>query len=350
MDAYIRMMIIFFVVLLAGGGTGACVSLPREGEKHADGGDEEPETFLGPFPYRSLMPLNLLFPHPPPEKAEVLEAGRTGASWNTMYGSSLVIDEKKGDFMHVDGEFLRTAVGLRHGLGSGIEVGFEIPYLHYTSGFLDSFIEDWHDFWGFSQGKRDQNPNKQYEVLYQHEGRTFLASREDGFHLGEIPLYLKVGLVDPKEEDYGLAARAFVELPTGSESKGFGSGKVDGGAGLLAQTNFSPSWAGYMSVDHVIRSDPDDFEGLEAANVTHASLGVEKAFFRSFAVVLQTDYQTQPLRSVHLKEFGDPEWTVTASFGWRLGRETMLKFSFTEDITTDSTPDFVVGMSLSTVF
>ncbi|MBD3293841.1 MAG: DUF3187 family protein [Armatimonadia bacterium] len=313
-------------------------------------GEPEPEVFAGPIPHRSMMPLSLIFPGPLPDDARVLERAENRLSWNTSYASILVKEQKAGELISVDGEFLRTSLLWERGVGSRVQVGLEIPFLYYMSGFLDAFVENFHDFFGFPQGDRDKYPRNHFDATYQQNNRTFFESSEDKFGLADIPLYCKVGLVDPEEGGFGLAARGLLELPAGSEDKGFGSGKLDGGAGLLAQAAFTPSLAAYLNVDHTWRSDPDAFRGVEAANVTHGSLALEKALSPVFSLVAQTDYQTRPLTGADLHEFKRPKWNASLGFGWRTGRDTMLKFYFTEGITTHTTADFAVGLSLGTRF
>jgi hypothetical protein len=312
--------------------------------------DSEPKVFAGPFHHRSMMPLSLIFASPIPDDTRILPDRENRLSWNTTYASVFVKEERSGDRISVDGEFLRTSLLLERGLGGRVQLGLELPFLYYSSGFLDSLIENFHDAFGFPQGDRDQYPRDQYDVTYIEGGNHFFDAEEDDFSLADIPLYCKVGLVDPEETGFGLAARGILEFPTGDEDKGFGSGKYEGGAGLLAQNSFCPSFAAYMNADYIMRSTPTNFHGTEVADVTHLSLALEKAFTHVFAVVVQTDYQTRPLKDGDLQEFDRPEWNVSFGVGWQTTDRTRLKLFFSEGITTHNTADFAVGMSLGTRF
>jgi hypothetical protein len=310
-----------------------------------NGMDEHPP-FSGPLPYRSIMPLSLIFPHPPPETAVPMDAGRTRVQWNTLYGSVFINESGDSEKAVIDGEFMRTSLYVRHGLGGRIEVGAELPFVHYSSGFLDGFIENFHDFFDLPQGKRDKNPDDQYQVSYEKDGYEFFSADEDGIHLADIPLYLKIALVEPAEEGFGLAARGTLELPTGDEDKGYGNGKVDGGLGVIAQQSFLTSWACYANLDYMFNASPGRFEGVSAANVLHGSLAVEKAFTEVVALVLQTDIQTPRLIGFNTGQFDVPEWSATAGLAWRMMENGMLKFFFTEGLTTHNAPDFVVGLGV----
>lgn len=296
------------------------------------------------------MPLSNIFPHPTPDRATPLNKGGTEVRWNTLYASTLVKEAKAPDEIQVDGEFLRTALCVKRGLTDWVEMSIELPFLHYTSGFLDSTIEDYHDAFGFPQGKRDRNPDDQYSAIYKRNGQAFFAAEEDGFHIGDIPIGLKVALTDPSVKTHGLAARALLELPTGDEDKGYGSGEIEGGVGLVAQKSFWPTMTGYFSVDHIFRKTPDDFHDINVAHVTHGSLAFEQVFAGSFSVILQSDYQTRPLKGSDLQQYDKPEWTGSMGLGAGLGERSWILLSFTEGITSHTTPDFVVGLSLGVRF
>jgi|GEM_PF-2639227 len=301
--------------------------------------------FTGPLPYRSLMPLSLIFPHPLPERAAILPDGVVETEIRSDYGTIFVDDRRGAERILVDGEFSRSSLTARTSLGSRVEVGVEIPFVRYLSGRFDDFIDDWHSVFGLSPGHRDEAPENRFGVNYGNGDGTFFAAEEDGFHLADIPLTVKVGLLDPADDTLGLALRGLIELPTGDDEKGFGSGKVDGGAGVLVEKRFG-EWAFYLSADHVFRSTPDSFEGVRAAHVTHGSLAAEYLISPTVALVAQTDYQTRPLDGARLGEFVDPQWSGLLGAAFRLGESTMLRLSMAEGFTTESAPDFVVSAGL----
>jgi len=304
----------------------------------------------GPVPYRSMMPFSLIFPHPQPDTAAVLKRGATDLTWNTQYSSSMVRERKRDEQIQVDGEFMRTSINVKHGIGYNLEMGVELPFLHYSSGVLDDFIEEFHDTFGLAQGRRNKNPDDIYAVNYSAGNHIFHSPSEDRLHLGDIPLYLKATLLDPDRDIFGLAARCLVEFPTGDASRGFGSGELDSGIGVLAQKNFSSSLVGYFNVDHVMRKDPSSLKHLHASHVTHISAAIEKAFTPAFSIVIQSDYQTKPLSNAHLMEFTKPEWAGALGLNWKLSDTFRMRLYFTEGITTHTTSDFILGLTLGKRF
>ena len=198
--------------------------------------------------------------------------------------------------------------------------------------------------------KLEVGHDDRYNVLYRHGGEVFFRSRENGFHMGDTLLSVKWNLLDPLSQSFGLAARGGLELPTGNEESGFGSGRLDGTVGLLGQKLFTPSFAGYAGLDHVFRKSPTSFRGIGAAHVTHAHLSFEKVFSETLSATLQSDYQTQPLDGGKIQEYDRPEWSLSFGVGFRMGEGVGLRVFFVEDLITHTTPDFVAGMSLSLAF
>lgn len=291
------------------------------------------------------MPLSLIFPHPLPDRAAIVPEGRVEAEIRSDYGTIFVDDSRGAESILVDGEFSRSSLTMRTSLGRRAEIGVEIPFVRYLSGRFDDFVGDWHSVFGLSPGHRDEAPENRFGVNYRNAQGSFFAAEEDGFHLADIPVTLKVGLLDPGGDPLGLALRGLIELPAGDEEKGFGSGKVDGGAGILLEKRLG-EFALYLSADHIFRSSPDSFEGVRAAHVTHGSLAAEYLIGPAVALVAQTDYQTRPLEGVRLGEFVDPQWSGILGAVFLLGESTLLRVSMAEGFTTESAPDFVVSAGL----
>ncbi len=276
------------------------------------------------------------------------------------YASIFVSDLSGTERILVDGEFCRSALVFRLGLPEsvigdfpdfveGVEVGFEIPFLRYVSGRFDGFIEDWHSFFGLPQGRRDKNPDDRYGVDYANGSGSFLTAEEDGMHLADIPVTVKVGLFDPAEAALGVALRGVIELPTGDEGDGFGSGRLDGGIGVLLEKRYE-ELAVYFSLDQIFRKSPDSFDGINAAHVTQGSLAAEYRLSDGFSVILQTDYQTKPLTGARLREFADPQWMGAVGGVFRLTADTSFRIAIAEGLTVYTAPDFTVSAGITCRF
>jgi len=315
----------------------------------AAGSDDGAIFRAGPIPYRSMMPLSLVFTHPLPDGASVLSSGEVRAGARLDYSSIFISDVDGDETIFVDGEFSRTALAMRFGLGGRTEINVELPFLRYTSGFMDHFIEDFHTLFGTRQGKRDDFPSNEFGAEYATGDGVFFSADEDGIHLADVPVTLKVNVLDPAKDSLGLALRCLLELPTGNEHSGFGSGKLDGGAGVILEKRIE-KLAIYFSMDQIFRRNPGFLDNVHIAHVTHGSLALEYPLGRNVSLVAQTDYQTKALEGVTLREFEDPQWMGGLGAAFRLKGGSVFRISIAEGFTKRSAPDFVISTGFSVAF
>ena len=133
----------------------------------------------------------------------------------------------------IDGETYRITLRGVFGLGNGWETGLELPVIKHSGGFLDSFIVQWHDFFGLPQLGRDQVANNQlrYQYQYGNQNRVDISAGDTG--LGDVVLFagkrLPVAL--------RTALRMQIKLPTGRPAGLFGSGGTD--LALMLQSDYA---------------------------------------------------------------------------------------------------------------
>lgn len=139
--------------------------------------------------------------------------------------SNYFSDTRGSETLLLDGETHRTAVTVRYGT-SQAEWGIEVPYLTHSGGFMDSFIENWHDTFGMPNGGRDQAPRNRLAYIYQRNSSDLLRFTQATRGVGDVRLYgawpswVDRGAVD-------IALRSSLKLPTGKSSELLGSGATD---------------------------------------------------------------------------------------------------------------------------
>ncbi|MFQ5876597.1 MAG: DUF3187 family protein [Acidobacteriota bacterium] len=135
---------------------------------------------------------------------------------------------------YIDGETMRAVLDAGVGVGSRFEIGLEIPFLLHSGGGVDSFIESYHDRFGFPDGGRPAFVSDRFAVGYVGDGESvFIDRAPGGFHLGDVVLSGRAGLVRGDRRRPAVAASASVKLPTGDPGDMFGSGSTDYGVSIL---------------------------------------------------------------------------------------------------------------------
>ena len=222
-----------FVLVLCGFGSGVTAS-ERIGDKPGWGSVAEPLRIV------NLNPFHLLYGVPGSFGARVLKPGSSELILSKDIASHLVGEGAGSEHILLDGETYRLALALRGGFRDRWEWFAEAPIVAHRTGVFDSFIENWHDFFGLPQNDRDRVPHDRLALFYRDGAGTRVDIRENVFSFGDVSL--GVGYASPKWgfSNDGLAIRASVKLPTGDEDSLAGSGGLS--ASIWAETSGALPW------------------------------------------------------------------------------------------------------------
>lgn len=304
--------------------------------------------FSGPMSVRNQHPAQLTVLHMTPQSTRSVPVGEAELRWDNAYTSLWLQGSRQGDVLDLDGESWVTTLALRTGLLEGLDLGIELPFLYYSSGFVDSFIIDWHDWFGFPQHQRDEFPEDQFNVVASRGGRTAFQVEEDRFGIGDVPLTLQYALQEPSEESpFGFALRGAVELPSGNEKAGFGNGKTDWSLGALAEYRYgSAAFTGHAQYTFAGTPSRVRRAGLSFHDVPSVGGGVEWALERGWALLAQTEWEASTLRRMRVNEANDSQWLLWAGVRKRFANGLVLDLGLGEDLSTNVAPDisFWIGL------
>lgn len=316
--------------------SGACAIVP----KHADA---PARVVRGPIPSRTLEPVKLTALAFRPRRATTLPEKTSELSVISAYANIFEEGQSGGDQVLFDGEIWRTSVHLRRGVGAGADVEIELPVVYATSGFLDQIIEDFHDFFGMPNGGRDDHPEFEYDMVAVNGGTEAYHLEGNQVGMGDVPIVLTVSVLEESEKSPALAVRGGIELPTGSESDGFGNGKVDYGLGFLGEMSFG-RWTATGAIDWVDVQTSESFEDadVEADDSLDLQLGVEYRWNDDLSLIAGSVYTSAPTQDIDVEEISGDMLSLDVGVAWDLGTSSRMLFVFSEDLITQSAPDFTV--------
>ena len=302
----------------------------------------------GPLPTRVLQPVGLLFPGPEPRRAHVLPEGRTFLRPEVGYASIFEQNVGPSETASFDGEIARFALELRRGLGRGLELAIEPNVLFATSGFLDRIVDEFHAATGFVGGGREDRERDQFDMRLVKDGVTAYALEEDQVLFGDLPVTLTAALREEDSHGPAVAARFTVELPTGDDDRGAGSGGIDVAAGVLVERSVG-RWTFFGGIDGVLPEDPDGFEaaGVEARALGFASGGVEYRWNDRVSLLGQAVLQTPFTRSLGAEEIDREILDLGFGLAWDLAPGATGFASFHEDAVAASGPDATVQVGVA---
>jgi hypothetical protein len=273
------------------------------------------------------QPVQLLFLQQFPDLANPVAAGHALGHLNVALTNTLV-RQRRGFTADLDLEMVRTVLDLRYGLLPRLEVGVEVPFLYTYGGILDNFIEGVErTFHGLRILRGQQNAGTfTYRVARGTE--QFIGGQEDAIGPGDVVVKLKFHLLHEQLWLPAVSVRAALKTPTGSTSRAFGSGEVDGGLGVLLQKTFGP-WTLYVNGD--VTFPGEAFEVVEMQPFFGGILAVEYQLVRRLSAVAQWRGDTRPFRnSIPILDKRLIE--VLVGFNWLLSRSLLLQGGLAEDV------------------
>ena len=220
----------------------------------------------------------------------------------------------------------------------------EVPWLDQSGGDLDGAIDDWHDFWGMSDGGRSDVPRDVLDYRYASPEGGF-SLQDDTSGLGDVSLALSH--VFYRDDSSAVSLALGYKFGTGDEDDFLGSGADDVFVALRfsgAQLSDLPlSWhgqAGYLRA-----GDSDLLEGIQEQNLWFAGLALDWQFAQHWSLIAQLDSHAAPLHS-DLTGVGDDAVLGTVGARWYFAPQWSVDISVVEDIRVETAPDVTFQASL----
>ena len=301
----------------------------------------------GPLPGRIQHPLALSTFGFRPRSAAILPKGSSRFAAQLSYASLFERGFNSSDGVSFDGELGSAVVGGRWGLGSGLDLAVEVPLLYGTSGFLDSFVEAFHEVFAFPNADREKFGRNQYSMTLTHNGIDVYDLEEDRVGLGDVPVYLTYG--QAFGEGWRLAVRGGLEIPIGDEERGFGSNGVDGGVQILVERDVQrltmQAHLGWVKVD---RPGIYRLAGTRLEDRIEGGIVAEIRATPRLSWITQLTYQTPFAEDFDLEEIDDPILDLGIGFARDLPGGSLLHVGFQEGLIANAGPDFtaLVGWSI----
>lgn len=234
------------------------------------------------------------------------EVGRVGLALSSdeLAGLAARYPDEHYQFLDVEGWW--SQLWVQRGLGRGVTVTLQIPYLEIGRPHWDAVAEKWHEKLGLPDFDRDEFPRGQ--TLVYIKGPAGTVERRDlaGSGVGDIALSVAV----PAGRWLGARHRAVfaLEAPTGQRDTLHGSGGWDAGVRLVSW------WEGnrisaLSGLGYTWPSLSGDLLGLKRSHVWHTMAGVDWRLWRALLVTVRLQVE----RALLAEAAGDRLAKVTLS-------------------------------------
>ena len=305
-----------------------------------------PQQFGGPIPVRNQHPIQLTVLALNPNRVQTLPVGDAEVGVDLAYTSLFLESEQGTSSFTMDGEVLRAGLRASFGLPAGFEIAWELPMAITSGGFLDSFIDEFHDTFNQRDGGRTMAPRDRFLVSGVAQGNPFYEMRESAAELLDVPIELRWQALRPDaDQPFGLLLRAAVELPTGDQDEGYGNGGLDIALGVVGQVRLGPvALAAHLGQTFVSTPDRARQAGVDYRDVRTFGASIEAALTPSTAAIVQVDMSQMASRGVRSVNIDSDQWLLWVGLRSRWTENLTVEFSFGEDLTLNGPPDFTVHL------
>lgn len=293
----------------------------------------------GPLNYRNQHPLYLQVANIAPMRTVAMTPGvaeiRFTSTWSNLFEQFTVATHD----VLFDMEVLRTSVHGAIGLGHGLTLAMEVPFVHNGGGFFDGILESYHNAFGFPNAGRELFPRHQFVYRVREPAVTLIDAQPSVFHLADLPITLRQEVLPETRHRPAIGWFATVELPTGSTARGLGNGTPDFGCGVAVEQSRG-RWHGYVNLGYFVPGGIAAIEPLVHEAFFSYLLGAEYSVSRRIAVHAQWHGGTPLLATIPEQRWNWPPGDLAIGVSgehpqllW--GRDLLWQAGFSEDILAD---------------
>jgi hypothetical protein len=266
------------------------------------------------------------------------EAGQTATSFQFEIHNHFVITNAGAESLFLDGETYVATLGMNRGLSNGWSVGLDIPVVSHQGGFLDGFIDNWHDWFGLDSFDRGDTPEDQLSFRYRAADGSGIDLAEDASGVGDIVLRVARQL----GETPGAAALTIdLKLPTGDADELTGSGGTDLAVALQGRRQYAKRSTLYGGVGVAFLEKGEVLEDLQKEWAASASLGFSWQGFSKVALKVQLDAQSAIYENTEIEQLSEFAMQLSLGGSVKVGKRGVLDIAIIEDEwKAGASPDF----------
>jgi hypothetical protein len=306
---------------------------------------------IAPFYTFNQSPIIQIHGLPAIDRATVLSKGEKSYQLITDRANNFSAKRLTNERVFFDGETQRMVFAYKQGLVDGVEWGVDIPWVSYSGGQLDRFIESWHNMLNLPQKGRDKYPRNRLIYTYQRNGKTLVNITDSAAGIGDIRLkgawQIQTSSTSNKSN---IALRTLLSLPTGDSSKLFGSGGVDAAFWLSSEN--AKTWFGYPGnvwggAGMMLLDEGDVLQGQQRSAAIFGSVGSGARVSQLLTLKVQLDMHSSLYEKSHLTQVNANAMQIVMGGDISLTKESMLDLAVKEDLVINTSPDMVLHIGIT---
>jgi hypothetical protein len=311
----------------------------------------EGSTDIIPLYSFNQSPLVQIYGLPALGPAKVLDQDKVNVSVQLHAANNSTAASNSVESLVLDGETHRLTLVARQGLANGYEWGVELPYVSHSGGFMDNFIEDWHQTFGLPQGNRPNTPPNRINYRYIRNGAELVNVSRSTEGIGDIRLAAAVQLARNPGKRI-VALRGNLKLPSGKSADLLGSGSTDLALWLSIAPDPTTADAlrGYGGGGILLMTDGDVLPNQQRNYVAFGNIGLSYRLFPSLTLSAQLDAHSSFYTGSDFRQLNANAVQGLLGASWEFAPGKNVGLSISEDLTIRASPDFVLNLSMSFSF
>lgn len=301
---------------------------------------------FGPLQTSNRFPLHLLFLKPRPIPAQLPSRGEFETTLALEYNNTYFDYRNSRWDVLMDMEMLVAELSLVYGITSKVALRVDLPFVSMGGGFLDGFLENYHDAIGVSNYGRENRPRNTFGYRVTKDNLLWLQGDEDTLQIADFTVSTQIDLMNSgaPHKTKGSVLLS-LKIPAGDSMRGLGSGQFD--AGIYLPLKWSArSWSFLVMPGAALIGDPDT-QGAHISSRNTVSLfsGVAYDYSSKTTWLAQINYYSSPIEKTDLSELDSGALELDIGFHYRLAQGWIMEFAFCEDLTR-ALPDFNLRLGL----
>ncbi len=294
-------------------------------------------SFEGPLQINNLYPIFLHADQQYLEKADI----ENSMSYSLSHSSTYTVEESREWVINLDMEITELNFRYKRIIKNLFEFDMDIPVLIFSKGFMDRFLEDYHDTFNFPDYGRKNRPHNEFLYEVRRDGNLIIKGKS-GTRFGDIRLGVKKPLMS--SDDYKLSVRGDIEIPVSNAKEGYSNGNIDMGISLLYDKSISESTMTYWNLGEVFPGNVRGHETVDLKNFVYGGLAVEKMLWENLSLLIQLQGQSDIYPNTGIAAVDGRAYLI--AFGGRYYRGgKSFELSLTEDLNTTGAPDFILNFT-----
>ena len=294
-------------------------------------------SFEGPLQVKNQYPIFLHADQQYLEKAAV----ENSMSYSLSHSSTYTVQESGRWLIHLDMEVTEMNFRYKRTIKDLVELDVDIPVLIIGGGFMDGFLETYHDAFGFRDYGRSNRPK--HDMLYEvRRDGVLIVKGESGVRVGDIRFSVKKPLIS--SDRFALSIKGDVEVPVSDAEKGYSNGSLDAGISVLLDKGITDKIMTYWNFGAVFPGDVKGHEALDIKDFLHGGVAVEVAVKENLNLLLQVQGQSDVYPETDLLAVDRDMYMIAFGGRYDTGKRSF-ELSLTEDISTSGSPDFMLNFT-----